>query len=90
VFEYLAAGLPVLAADYPEVQRLVRRYEIGLSFDPYDPASIAAQVNRMIDEPGLVARLRANTPAALADMQADREWNKLVRVYHDLAAGVAT
>jgi glycosyltransferase involved in cell wall biosynthesis len=89
VFEYLAAGLPLLAADYPEVQRLVRRYEIGLSFDPYDPASIAAQVNRMIDDPGLVERCRANTDAALADMQADREWGKLVRVYRDLAAGVA-
>jgi hypothetical protein len=43
----------------------------------------------MIDDPGLVERCRANTDAALADMQADREWGKLVRVYRDLAAGVA-
>lgn len=88
IFEYLAAGLPILGADFPEVRRIVRRYEVGLCFDPDDPKSIAGQINRMIENPDLVKSFRANVPTALADMQADREWDKLVRLYRDLAAGV--
>jgi glycosyltransferase involved in cell wall biosynthesis len=86
IFEYLAAGLPVLAADFPEARRVVAGYEVGLCFDPYDPASIATQVHRMIDNPLLVQRFRDNVPAALHDMRAEREWEKLAAVYRELAA----
>ncbi len=89
MFEYLAAGLPILGADFPEVRRIVQRYEVGLCFDPYDPKSIAKQVNRMIDDPELVKRFRANVPAALTDMRADREWERLVELYRRLEAGQA-
>ena len=89
IFEYLAAGLPILGADFPEVRRIVNCYEVGLCFDPYDPKSIAARINRMIDDPAMVRRFRANVPAALVDMQADREWERLVELYRGLEAGQA-
>jgi glycosyltransferase involved in cell wall biosynthesis len=88
IFEYLAAGLPVLAADFPEARRIVTGYEVGLCFDPYDPASIAAQVNRLAGEPALANRTRANVPRALADMRADHEWEKLADMYRELARSV--
>jgi glycosyltransferase involved in cell wall biosynthesis len=85
IFEYLSADLPVLAADFPEVRRITSEYGVGLCFDPYDPKSIAAQVNRLSADPGLAAQLRANVSRALVGMQADREWEKLVALYRDLA-----
>ena len=87
IFEYLAAGLPILCGDYPEARRIAVGYEVGLCFDPYDPRSIAKQINRLIDEPELAGRFRANTTKALADMQAPREWSKVVELYDGLAAG---
>src|SRR6185369_7209682 len=65
IFEYLASGLPVLAANFPEARRMVEGYDVGLCFDPYDPRSIAAQLTRLATEPELHARLRANIPHAL-------------------------
>jgi glycosyltransferase involved in cell wall biosynthesis len=89
LFEYLAAGLPVLAADYPETARIVTGYEVGLTFDPYSPQSIAASLNRLIEDSVLRARFADNARAALEDMRADREWHKLVALYEGLASGGA-
>lgn len=89
IFEYAAAGLPVLVADYPEARAMVEGRGFGLIFDPYDPRSIAAAINRLIEEPDLRARLAAATGAMPETLQADREWGKLVDLYARLPAAGA-
>jgi glycosyltransferase involved in cell wall biosynthesis len=84
IFEYMASGLPVLAANFPEARKMVEGNGVGLCFDPYDPRSIAAQINRLRTEPGLADRLRAAIPEALRRIDADREWQKLVEIYRRL------
>jgi glycosyltransferase involved in cell wall biosynthesis len=86
VFEYLMAGVPILVADLPETRRLVNRYQIGLAFDPVDPRKIAQALTRLVDEPEVLAMCRANIPRALDDMQAGREWQKLVGIYRRLVS----
>jgi glycosyltransferase involved in cell wall biosynthesis len=81
VFEYLAAGVPILVADLPEARKIVDRYQVGLAFDPEDPRAIAAAINRLAEDPDALAVCRANIPLALEDMAADREWQKLVDIY---------
>lgn len=87
IFEYLASGLPVLVADYPEARKIALDLGTGLTFDPYDPRSIARSVNRLIEEPGLAERFRTATPAALTRLNADDEWGRLVELYRSLPAG---
>jgi glycosyltransferase involved in cell wall biosynthesis len=84
IFEYIASGLPVLAAHYPEAKRLLADHDIGLTFDPYDPHSIAAAINQLIDDPALLARFRTNTSSALHRLDAGAEWQKLVALYDGL------
>ncbi|MGO4573056.1 glycosyltransferase family 4 protein [Microvirga sp. 2TAF3] len=85
VFEYLYSGLPILAADYPEVRRLVDGNQVGLLFDPYDPQSIANAIKRLHQEKGLAESMRARMPGLIADLDADREWQRLVTLYRTLA-----
>ncbi|MGX5735314.1 glycosyltransferase [Bosea thiooxidans] len=85
IFEYLASGLPVLAAHYPEAKRLVEHYQVGLCFDPYDPRSIAAAINQLSEDRPQRDRLAANTSEALARLDAAAEWRKLVTLYDGLA-----
>jgi glycosyltransferase involved in cell wall biosynthesis len=87
VFEYLAAGLPLLVADCPEVRRLVEQYGVGRCFDPDDPASIAAAINRFVQDDSFLRACRSNIAGALEDLCADREWDKLARLYRDLQEG---
>ncbi|MGL4728924.1 MAG: glycosyltransferase, partial [Bosea sp. (in: a-proteobacteria)] len=84
IFEYTASNLALLVADYPEARRMVETHNIGLTFDPYDPRSIAAAINRLIEEPGLAAGLRDNTHTALKTLDATGEWQKLVAIYDAL------
>ena len=39
--EYLACGLPLLAANFTGLQNLIRHHKIGVCVDPSDPSSIA-------------------------------------------------
>ena len=84
IFEYMASNLPTLVADYPEARRLVMTHEVGLTFDPYDPRSIAAAINRLIDDPAFAQACRDNTVKALMSLNADGEWRKLVALYDNL------
>jgi alpha-maltose-1-phosphate synthase len=84
IFEYMAAGLPVLAADFPEARKMVGDNGIGLCFDPYDPSSIAACIRRLVEEPGLAEKFRETLQSVLAGIAAESEWEKLPALYRRL------
>ena len=83
VFEYLGAGLPVLTANYPEVQRLLVDSGVGLGFDAADPQSIAQAMNAMA-VPAARDVMRAKIPGVLTSIDPVAEWGKLVSVYASL------
>jgi len=87
VFEYIAAGVPLLAADLPEVRKIVLGYKIGVCFDPESPRSIARAINQLADNAPLRQQCRQNIPHAVKDLRADQEWNKLVDLYRTLGKG---
>ncbi|WP_082540055.1 glycosyltransferase [Bosea sp. Leaf344] len=89
VFEYMAAGLPLLVANYPEVSRLVDRFDVGLSFQPDDPRSIAHAINVMVENKALRVRMGANTRQALLELDAESEWERLAAIYARLRASDA-
>lgn len=57
LFEYLSAGLPVVASDLPSVREIVAHDREGLLFTDRDATSLGAQLRRLIDDPPLAARL---------------------------------
>jgi glycosyltransferase involved in cell wall biosynthesis len=84
LFEYVAAGLPLVASELPEMAALVRRYEIGWTVDPRDPSSIAAGIESAVearDDPDLQERLSA----AASELSWDREQSRLIDLYERLS-----
>lgn len=84
VFEYLAAGLPLLVANYPEPRAIVDENACGLHFDPYSPRSIGAAINKMMSDRAFHEQCRLNVPKALESLDASREWAR----YADLFDGL--
>ncbi len=51
LFEYLAAGLPVVTSDFEAWRPFVHEAGSGLQVDPTDPEAIAAALGRLLAEP---------------------------------------
>jgi glycosyltransferase involved in cell wall biosynthesis len=89
LFEYMMAGIPVVASDFEEMGRVVREEGVGTVCDPDDPQSIAAAVRAIIDDPDAEARFRAATRVAITRYNWDHEEQKLLALYRRMepAAG---
>jgi glycosyltransferase involved in cell wall biosynthesis len=57
--EMLAAGIPLVGSCIGGIPEFLTHEENGLLVPPGDPAALAAAVRRLLDEPGLRARLQA-------------------------------
>jgi glycosyltransferase involved in cell wall biosynthesis len=78
LFDYIAAGLPVVASDFPEIRRVVSEGRLGALCRPDDPADIARAIHWTIDDPERHERLRAAARAAAVKLTWEREGQKLL------------
>ncbi len=81
-FEYTMAGLAILSSDLPEIRRQIERHDLGVIFREGDPGAIAAAVNGLTAE--LLGRFQANSLAFAREVDAEREFEKLVAIYDEL------
>ncbi|XP_063598597.1 glycosyltransferase 1 domain-containing protein 1-like [Penaeus indicus] len=71
VLEAMALGTPVLARDIPGNRAVVRHGQTGMLFSC--PDAFVQQLNRLLDEPALVAAVTANAQAYVAAHHHPRE-----------------
>ena len=60
LFDYMAAGLPIVAADLAPMRRILAETEAGELFTPGDPQSLAASVIDLLGHPERRKRLGEN------------------------------
>jgi glycosyltransferase involved in cell wall biosynthesis len=80
-FDYVQAGLPSLQMDFPEYRRLNEEYEAYLLVPNLEPETLANQIRRLLDEPGLYAHLHQNCRAAAQTWTWEQEEGGLLQYY---------
>lgn len=51
LFEYMAAGLPVVATDFPLWREILQKSGAGVTVNPLDPAAMAREVTTLLQDP---------------------------------------
>lgn len=87
LFEYLMAGLPVLASRLDAVAEVISTYDVGKVVSSLASADIATAINAMLADQVALDRMRRNALEAVKDELCwEKEGLRLMRLYHDILA----
>jgi glycosyltransferase involved in cell wall biosynthesis len=85
LFEYMAAGLPVVASNFPLWKEIVERNRCGITVDPLDPKAIARAIEYLITHPEEARRMGENGRRAVEEKYNwEKEGEKLLKLYEEL------
>jgi glycosyltransferase involved in cell wall biosynthesis len=85
MFEYMSAGVPVIASDFPIWHELIEGTQCGICVDPSKPEEISAAIRHLQNHPEEVARMGNNGRQAVEEKYRwDWEEMKLVSLYQDI------
>ncbi len=83
LFEYVMAGLPVLASPLDAVAEILQTYEVGRIVRSLDPEALGRAISALLADPDALTRMRRNaTAAAQRDLRWERESQRLFGLYH--------
>lgn len=85
LFEYFAAGLPVLAADLPEIAAIARPTDAAVVCDATDPTDVARALRALDADEQREALGRAARRAHETRYNWEREQDALITLYQDLS-----
>ena len=89
LFEYMSAGVPVIASDFPLWRGIVEDAECGICVDPENPNAIAKAINYLLTHPEEADEMGRNgRRAAESKYRWDGEGAKLVALYGEILAEV--
>lgn len=84
LFDYISAGIPVIASRLPEVSRVIEKYGCGILLDELTPESLSTALNRLGNDRKLLVHLRERVTGASDDLS----WENEKHIEQELFAGV--
>ena len=81
LFDYIHAGIPVLASDLVEIKKIIREYVIGDCIDNHDPKHIAEKINHILKDETTLQLWKKNTKIAAGKLNWETEEKQLIEVY---------
>ncbi|KRB91445.1 glycosyltransferase [Noviherbaspirillum sp. Root189] len=85
MFEYMSAGIPVIASDFPLWRSILENNDCGICVDPRNPLAIAEAIDYLATYPDVAQRMGANGRAMVENRYNWAvEEKKLFRFYASL------
>jgi glycosyltransferase involved in cell wall biosynthesis len=85
LFEYMAAGLPVIASNFPLWKEIVEKNGCGICVNPLNSKEIADAINWVLKNPSQAAEMGRNgRKAVLEKYNWEAESKKLIKFYEEI------
>lgn len=85
LFEYLAAGIPVIISDNPHWKKIIDQYQCGIAVDPTNPEKLATAIKFIMDNPKQAEEMGLRgREAVFANYSWGTEEKKLLKLYGDI------
>jgi glycosyltransferase involved in cell wall biosynthesis len=85
MFEYMAAGIPVIASNFPLWEEIINEDKCGVCVDPLDSHAIASAVNYLVANPNECERMGQNGRRAVCEKYNwTIEERKLLKFYNEI------
>jgi hypothetical protein len=72
MFEFMAAGLPVVASNFPLWKRIVKDNKCGICVNPCDYKEVAKACNELLDSPTMTEEMGKNGRKAVENKYINR------------------
>ena len=84
IFDYINAGVPILASDLPEIANIVKKYEIGEIIKDFSPDIIADAINSMLNDEHKISEWGKKLKYAAEELCWEKEEIKLIDFYNKI------
>jgi len=85
MFEYMLAGIPVIASNFPLWKKIIDQNQCGILVDPYKPKETADAIQWIIENPKKAKQMGENgRKAVLQKYNWSQEAQKLIEFYKKL------
>jgi glycosyltransferase involved in cell wall biosynthesis len=81
VFDYMHAGIPILASKLPEIEHLINAYHIGTFIESHQPQHIAKQLSAFLTSTDYEV-CKGNTQLAAKENNWETEKQQLIQLIH--------
>ncbi|TXH20918.1 MAG: glycosyltransferase [Chitinophagaceae bacterium] len=81
IFDYIHAGVPVIATPIPEVKKIVEQYQIGFCLKNTNPKEMATAIEQFIINSSYYNTCKQNTIKAAEVLCWQNEQEKLIEIY---------
>jgi len=85
LFEYMAAGIPVIASDFPLWRQIIKESRCGVLVEPLNPAALAEAIIAVLQKPKDAEEMgERGREAAMKKFRWENEKKKLLDLYADI------
>ena len=84
IFDYISAGIPMIASNLPETGKILREYECGIVIQEVTPIKISNALLELKNNPLKRAELKRNAVAAAEKLNWEIESEKVKELYNKI------
>ena len=81
LFDFIQAGVPIVASHLTEIEKIIRKYDLGLFIENHEPKTIAATIREGLSDEERREKWKQNLTVAAQELCWENEEQKLLEIY---------